>query len=244
MGNDKNILNLAENIQTCGRCKFFRKNYFGFYSLNKNAKMMILMQNPGAGNKRIKEEIEGIERVGEIKDKISIMRKGLNDWILNQNKVFFKRFFHILKEFKLIDFDSFESYVSSYKYLDDFYFTDVLKCRIKTNEVKEDNLNRCFDNFLSFEINYVKPEIIFSFSTRTWQTLRNKIEMNSITDRKLDNMTLARVHGYLFKIKDKDCFIIPLVHMSQQIFNNLLRDSYFEYLNEGLKTFVDIKHFK
>jgi uracil-DNA glycosylase len=143
----------------------------------------------------------------------------------------------------LIYFDSFEQYVNSYKYLDDFYFTDLIKCRVETKKLdkEKDCYDRCFDSFLEFEMEYVKPKLIFAFSTRTWQTLKNRITMSIVNKENNDNLTLAKVHGYLFKAIDKDCFIIPLFHMSQRSFNNLLRDSYFDYLKEGLKKFTELK---
>lgn len=48
-------------------------------------------------------------------------------------------------------------------------------------------------------------------------------------------------HGKLFKSKFAGTYFIPLSHFSQVHFNKFLRNSYFDYLSEGLSEYIKIK---
>lgn len=139
-----------------------------------------------------------------------------------------------------------------------FFVTDLVKCRAKTEWVEskleneklgkikktkclEDkekvSAEKCFDLYLCNEIKKVRPNLIFCFSTRTWEIFCKKFNLKPYgkeANKAYEvNPKITNVHGYLFEIKKPQTFVIPLAHFSK--INNSLRNSYFDYLENGLK---------
>jgi hypothetical protein len=50
--------------------------------------------------------------------------------------------------------------------------------------------------------------------------------------------TLVQAHGYLYSYGNER-FIVPLAHMSKRQLQFYLRNSYFDYLADGLKAFKE-----
>jgi nicotinamidase-related amidase len=210
------------------------------------------MQNPGSpkNQKDLRDEIRDLEKEKEITAKINVWRKYFKKWVKEKNRIFFERFFRSLKKFGLItSYKNFKTYVEKQMF-DDFYITDAVKCRAPTSKLKDEHFDTCFEKFLSKEIRYLKPMLIFAFSSRTWNILKRKISMKSMEHappiikrgtkgHKLEP-PLVKAHGYLYK-HGKDQFIIPLTHMSRKQFEFYLRNSYFDYLEDGLRVYKKYK---
>jgi uracil-DNA glycosylase len=249
------LLKLGERIEECSECELnckLKKNQYCFYGITGKPKYMIIMQNPGLpkNSKDYKNEVLELEKEKEFAAKIEIWQKYFKKWVV-KNKVFFEEFFENLKKFGLIKFDSFQTYVE-HQMFNDFYVTDAVKCRASTKELKDDHFDKCFKNFLKKEIDYLNPKLIFAFSSRTWNILKEKMD-------KMENIekappikeceakghkhepTLVQAHGYLYS-RGNERFIIPLAHMSKRQLQFYLRNSYFDYLPDGLEAFK--KHSK
>jgi hypothetical protein len=121
-----------------------------------------------------------------------------------------------------------------------------VKCRASTKELEDDYFDKCFENFLKKEIDYLEPKLIFAFSSRTWNILKEKMDkIENIenappikeceTKGRRYEPTLVQAHGYLYSYGNKQ-FIIPLAHMSKRLLQFYLRNSYFDYLADGLKS--------
>lgn len=235
----REFLDLHARINHCNKCRI-RKNDYCFYGLNSGQKYIMILQNPGTGIKKNNTEYFEINNAGSDREKIEIMRKYLSKWMLSQSKPFFERFFSTLKDHKLIDFSNFKNYINSKQYLDDFYFTDAVKCRAKTEVLAKEYFENCFD-YLKYELEMINPDLIFSFGSRTWEIVKKKLFPETIKTKPIDkNSGVTKAHGYLFRISidsEKQTHLMPLAHMSPRQVNNYLRDSYFDYLNEGLEVY-------
>lgn len=246
---DSEILEIVTSVDKkedyCEECPLkypLKKNDWAFYNyqLNKR-KHMLIFQNPGDNPDKIeRDELEKAK--DDIHKKIEAMRGGLKRWIHQKNKKFFEKFFKTLQKEKIqIGFSDFKQYCEQEEYLNYFYIADLVKCR-KTKLGKRE-IEHCF-NYLKEEIKYVKPKLIFIFGGLAWNKIREEYGLDpkfinkNIVSENLGKIT--NVHGYLFKLKD-DIFVIPLAHMSQKQYNNLLRESYSDYLKEGLKKFKEQK---
>ena len=211
-----------------------------FYYNNLSPEIGILMQNPAFPSKKEKSELQ---KAITYEEQIQVHVKYLRKWIVNSGH-FFIPFFSLLKQKGLVSYDELENYIHSGKYLSDFYFFDAVKCRSATKDIKAEHFNNC-SRFVERELELLSNiEIIFSFSSRTWEHFKEKFNPKLVKkDFHLNNTKVSSAHGHLFSIlyKNRIIYVIPLVHMSEKIFNNLLRNSYFDYLEEGLDELASIK---
>jgi len=235
---DKYLLALADGLEKCKRCQFWKSGHC-FYGLNQRPRFMIIMQNPGSpkNTRKLDEEIRLLGKAKTSKAKILIWQKFLKEWILDENRKFFSNFFKEMRQLKLVKFSELDSYVTSNRIFNDFHFTDAVKCRARTEDLQKDKNSfcKCFDSFLREEIDYLKPRLIFAFSTRTWAILRDRMKLEPVAP--VQRWSLAQSHGRLFKY-GRNQFVMPLAHMSKKMLNFYLRDSYFTFFNEGLKGYV------
>ena len=250
----KKRISFYKQVECCKQCElrkkavdYLRKEIklsdgaeFTLYSLpdgKKRQPYMFIMQNPGMGRKKdYKKEIDDIKNAKGGLEKVNQFKRYLIVW-LKKNSNFMTNFLNLLKKYQLITFDDVNAYIED-RFLKDFYVTDLVKCRADTNWLGtnrkrgEIDPSVCFNKFLKEEITKVKPKLIFLFSSRAWDVFK---KIYNLSTEKLKN-----AHGNLFKIKD-GAYIIPLAHFSQRQFNNYLRDSYFDYLEEGIKAYTSKK---
>lgn len=196
---------------------------------------------------KIPDKYQALKKSAEYKDLLNnanednfteVMRKWFSIWLLGKNKNFSINFFETLRRSGLISYDSIQDYIGheSGGFYEDFIVTDLVKCRKDTKDIANENIEICGNTYLSKEIDsHNNIELIFSFSTRTWEYLR-KTKLKS-----QDNtLPVSNAHGRLYKLDNSDKYIIPLAHFSQTIFNYYLRNSYFDYLKDGLQSFTSI----
>lgn len=245
---NKNYEKFMEDIFTCDICgkdKGVEKDY---YIGNLNARIGMLMQNPGIGSKLNKEKLENSKKQFEsYKKKFESDTNNIGEWISSKPYYkFFKTFFKLLKSKGLISFDEFDNYTKGGNLYNDVYFFDVVKCKKNTENVTPCNLTNCPNKFFYEEFKlFNKLEFIFVFGARTWEVFKKKFPKTELVDKglKIESKTVTQIHGYLYKsdIDGRSVYVIPLVHMSPRIFNNLLRNSYFDYLEEGLVKYAEEK---
>jgi hypothetical protein len=252
-------------------------NGWNFYSLTTKRKRMFIMQNPGEETKgKAKINKEQRDRVDEWrKDKtsknlekaIKSMQEALLNWLSHDNGHFWE-FFKILSERSIIDKiddksknDHYNEYIEN-RFLEDFYVTDLFKYKVSTTKLdnalygkseKNEKFRKNLMKILEKEIKDVNPNIIFTFSTRTWETFytyfkkKNMIEEGFLEKPKESRektqdtskdflRKVSKVHGLTFKltISGKKIIVIPLCHFSKRFYNILIRDSYFRYFRESL----------
>ncbi|MEW6623783.1 MAG: uracil-DNA glycosylase family protein [Bacillota bacterium] len=231
---------LIREVFECNLCSDIAAFEKTFYYNNPSPEIGILMQNPAFPSKKEKSELQNAITFEE---QIQVQVKYLREWVSNSGH-FFKPFFILLKQKGLISYDELANYRYSGGYLSDFYFFDAVKCRSVTKDITLEHFTNC-SRFVERELDQLsKIKIIFSFSSRTWEHFKEKFNPRLVKkDVQLNNMKVTSAHGHHFSIlyKNRIIYVIPLVHMSERIFNNLLRNSYFDYLEEGLDELVNIK---
>jgi hypothetical protein len=132
------------------------------------------------------------------------------------------------------------------------YFTDLIKC--ETNEKKE--LKRHKDHSepcICYEFEHLlnRATLFITVGNEAWTAVRDKL-LHPLSFVPWDgykhlNLELAKsqkpgvtdVHGVLYGNASRGKFVIPVQHTSRQ--NNPLRNSYVEYLKEGLGAFSEVK---
>jgi uracil-DNA glycosylase len=223
---------LVDEIIDCNKCNFNKQKVL--YFTNENPKIAFVMQNPGSEGKQEKEDIKGKTN----SEMVYVWRKYLKKWIRRNNN-FFDPFFQRLSEYKLINYKDFETFLTN-QIFNEIYITDAIKCRVKTEELRSENFDNC-SGFLLQELRAANQlNLIFAFGARTWDWFLKKYAPQIINDNvDIANKKVTNAHGYLFKmnIDNQNYFIIPLLHMSPRIVNNILRNSYFDYLEDGLREY-------
>jgi len=249
------------NFKNCQECKklFPDKINLGYtlYANNFSGyKYMIVLQNPLYNEERYYQEKTEADKAKNLGEKVKVHQRYFREWFIKdeinsstgQNKKFLERFLGLLRKYKLIDYKSVEDYLER-NFFKDFFVTDIIKYWGKTKDFKNKHFQHSVTHLIE-EINGVRPELIFSFSTRVWDNLYKALmkdyELEPVKGwnyiiKRADSLRaqkkITNLHGHLFKGRyedDESFFIIPLVHLSARARNNLLRDTYFEFLEEGL----------
>ena len=232
---------ILTDILDCNKCslkKTFDSEFHSvtFYYTEANAKScryIMILQNPGIPkNWKKRNEYKALLNTNRSKF-IDISQEYLYEWLYKKNYNFSEKFFSALKRNNLINYNDLELYLKG-QFFSDFLFMDLVKCRADTAEIRDLHIDTCTENYLQKEIEvYGKNKLIFAFSSRTWEHISYKF----IRGLKPEERKVSNVHGLLFRSDTLPAHFIPLAHFSQRQYNNYLRNSYFEYLDEGLKKY-------
>lgn len=194
------------------------------------------LQNPGT----LKPRHEGRDLLAASNplDYVEVYQRYAAEWFVDKNEHFSGRFFPLLGDLGLIDIDDWKTYVQG-KFFEDFYMTDLVKYRVTTGDIKAKHRTESYEEQLKHELEALDLELVFAFSSRLWKTLHEEVDLEGLTDGAPDSDSVSSCHGHLYRAGEPlDSFVIPLSHYSGQIFGHYLRDSYFEYLEEGLMKFL------
>ena len=255
------IEDIIKEIESCEECKKifpqkFRKRGYTFYADHvANYEFMMVLQNPLFNNKRHAAEKSEADRASSLRDRIKVHQSFFSKWFLSgPNKSFVKRFLELFKEKGLIAFDNLKDYVNG-QFFSDFYVTDLIKYWCYTKEIKDNHRKHAIKH-LRKEIEAVKPRLMLVFSTRVWDVFLKEFEseynlqpikgwktIKKQGDPERSEKKLANAHGFLFQgryDKNRKFFVLPLFHLSVNARYMLLRDSYFQYMKEGLEDYLKI----
>jgi len=205
-----------------------------------------------------------VERIRKLHDAcnenelIDFNKDEMCKYLAKDNSDFYSGFICKLVNCKMINIR--ESNESSKDYLfNNFIVTDIVKCLSTTydlDHIKNTSGKKCaeicFKKHFSVELrrflnsNHTKKLVII-FGSRTWNIIQDKLELvpteNSLEHNGKKYTPVTIWHGCLFyseKREDlKNAYFIPLVHLSQRTFSMCLRDSYFDYFEEGLKKYKE-----
>jgi hypothetical protein len=208
--------------------------YYTCYENPKEKPFMMVLQNPGFDKPENETDPQPFK-----------------NWIMGKQKKCFSKIISLLRKYYPIEKAKYmkynilvDNYIKYNEYVEndfftDFYVTDLIKIRGSTRyaDIIYKYEKDFFNSILEKEIFEVKPKILFTFSSRTWDFLRSKYEINPI--KKIENFkqsSITDIHGHLFSIKlDRtQSYLIPLAFPSGGQ-THYLRNSYFDYLEEGLK---------
>lgn len=241
---------IAESVFNCSKCNHSSSFDKIYYQQRLTPHIAFILQNPGPPTELDKARHESIKNESPLAQ-ASFHSKELIGWLKSTklgNMEYFYKIFSLFYRYELINtpinnVGDYLYYVDSQNVFNDIYFTDAVKCVGKTSDM--DKLGRtlfsnCISNYLTDELMLLSNlKVVFVFSTRAWNGFKSVYKINCVQNLDLENTTIAQAHGYVFeavisseleKIK-----VIPLTHMSPTSRNNLLRNSYYDYLEEGIK---------
>ncbi|MBW3110286.1 uracil-DNA glycosylase family protein [Bacillus sp. MCCB 382] len=248
---------IIEDVYDCTDCNHKKSCDRIIYEQQQIPQIAVVLQNPGTPPEDIKEAENKSLRGMNNAEKAAYHSGELKKWIVstsNGNQQFFLRFFSLLYKNNLIrsqiqNVQDLKMYVDSGQVFKDVYFTDGLKCRGETKDFSHKHFKYCMGKYLKREILALENlKLLFVFSTRSWEAFNSVYDLKQIQVSKVESKKVAQVHGYVFrteigveeKNENRKVHVIPLVHMSQVSRNNTLRDSYFDYLEEGMEYFSKV----
>ena len=207
-----------------------KKNEYTYYNLDlSHKKFMIIIQNPGSGKKKSQERNE-LNATSTDEEFIRVCRKYLQLWINEKiNKEFWNNFINKLKKI--------EPELTTENILDYFSITDIIKRRTKNRQdkLKVEGFER---SILEEEIKSIAPQLIFVFGSRAWNSIRDIFKENIIPKSNCNiKKPVNKAHGHLFQLKTLNIYIIPALHFSNKVRMNCPRESYSDYLEEGINKF-------
>lgn len=122
------------------------------------------------------------------------------------------------------------------------YFTDCIKCESTDKDIQEHrkHTSQC----LRDELSLLEEAVLFiTVGGEAWDTIRDLVGPLSPVQYSYQHLrhplptNLTNVHGVLFENASTGQFVIPLTFPGGQ--TNALRNSYVEYLREGLAALAD-----
>lgn len=224
--------------------KFAYTFYFDWEN-DEDPDYVFLVQNPGRliTERHLDHEAEElIEAIQSNDPYISQVRKNreyLYDWLWSRNSKFSEGFFSTLEDYGLIEIESVEKYLEG-EFYSDFVLTDLVKYRVQTGEISGNiggNAELSFQEYLLPELKAYDPELVFLFGSRNWKTFLGNMDLEPVTGS--DGIlvdTISNTHGHLYEAEGMH--FLPLNHFSGR--NTFLRNSYFDYMEDGLKAFSKV----
>lgn len=200
---------------------------------------VFLLQDPGGLQERHTEEIDrldGIDQQSSGEELVDIFRQFPKSWLLrNRNSDFSERFFTSLAEHGLISLQStWREYLREEQFYEDFYMTDVVKYRVDGFNKTEEQAS--VNEFLRDELIDIDPNLIFAFGGDAWSALRTYFDAIPVQRTSVDPSKITEMHGHLCQANQNlDSKILPLSHMSGQIWWRFPPDDYIKRMEQGLK---------
>lgn len=203
---------------------------------------VFLLQDPGILQKRHTEELAAIHQLRDdfsTRQLVSAFRQFAKSWLLRRNADFSKRFFTALDDLDVISVEqSWEAYLRDEHFFDDFYMTDVVKYR--TDGFRKRHEEASVEAFLRDELTAIDPDLIFAFGGDAWTAVRSHLGAQLLTDEQLDTSKITEVHGHLGRTTELvNTHVLPLSHMSGQIWWRFPPDEYIERLRTGIETWQE-----
>lgn len=163
-------------------------------------------------------------------------RQALQEW-MRSAKDYCKRFLTILREREIITYENLEHYIDSGDIFRDIYFLKPDGGARRPGVLKVTRTRGSTGNIDKVAKRLPNLRLVFVFSTKNWDVLYKKFRPSPARpDVTLTSTKITKVHGlpFVLDVNARTILLIPLVQMDQKVFNNLLRNSYFDYLGEGL----------
>lgn len=238
----------------CKRCPLADKERgIHFYNDSFKQNKILIFQNPGEGrseeDKEKSSKIKSFMKARDMDQLVKVCQEAFKGWKTD----FFSDFFDTLKEREIVNFDTFNTYKRTSNLFRDFYITDVVKCVAKTGEIYGKPEQYC-SNYLKKELlkkiskTSDKRVLIFTFGNVAYRFFQNSkiFELKKVfgkTELHKDEPVTKR-HGYLhlytnkgIEGREKEFYVIHLTHLSKRARIFTLRESYFDYLKEGLQSY-------
>jgi len=241
----------------CQLCPLANKEgVIHFYNCSSDQNKILIFQNPKEGRSE-----EDKERSMRIKD--SMMKRDLDELVEVSQKAFvewktnfFPRFFRVLKKHNLVDFETFDKYMLTRNLFRDFYITDVVKCVAQTKAIYGKPELYCSE-YLKGELfekisrTQKKRLLIVTFGNVAYRFFhKSKIfKLRKVNQKSELPPKVTKRNGYLHLYTcesteggKKELYVIHLTHLSERARIFTLRESYFDYLEEGLQSYRELAH--
>lgn len=200
---------------------------------------VLVIQDPGPLYDRHKDEVQAIRNLGtdpHPSELVSLHRRFAISWLVQRNADFAEKFVEACARHDIATpTEPWRAYIEQGRFFDDFYLADIVKYR--TDSHSHNQRLASYRGYLRDELQYVDPELMFVFGGDAWSLLRSQMDITPVDTLDIDSSKVTEAHGYPFNITTPvETTVIPLVHFSGRVYHSLLRDSYFDYLEEGLAT--------
>ena len=202
-------------------------------------RFMFLLEDPGIPGEHVIMEVAAyvdLDPGYDPYDAIQIDRRFGARWLAKRGYTdFTSDFLEACADNGLIEMeDPWWQYLLSGGFFDDFYMADVIKYR--GVNASAGDINTSFYSFLSEELEYLEPDLIFAFGKRAWTTLMEKFDVDPLGDGPVSDSILD-VHGHVYRasgIVETD--ILPLGHMSGNCRGSQISKSeYQQGIDDGLE---------
>lgn len=218
-----------------------RKLSYTYYHApeENDQRYVFLLQDPGGLQRRHTEELNRLERIDErpsATELVDVYRQFPKSWLLrDRNADFSSKFFTTLADHGMVSFSStWQDYLQDEAFYDDFYMTDVVKYRVDGPNSAEKRAS--VNEFLREELSTIDPELIFAFGGDAWGILRKHFDATPSETTSVDPGKIMQIHGTLCETGGEvDTKILPLSHMSGQVWWRFPPEEYIERMETGLR---------
>ncbi|GAA0507744.1 Uracil DNA glycosylase superfamily protein [Halorubrum aquaticum] len=202
--------------------------------------IVLLVQDPGNLHERHLSELRPHNPLaGECspREQIGVYREFGKSWLTGRNADFTERFFETLASHGLISLpNGWHHYVASGDFYRDFYLGDVVKYRVDGFGTAAERAS--YQSLLERELRALDPELVITFGGNAWPALRRSTTPVPVVDTNADPDSIMSIHGTLHQIsKPIDAHVLPLAHMSGQVWWRFPPDEYISRLSEALEVF-------
>lgn len=204
-----------------------------------------VLPDPGNLGKEYIEEVQELRAAGpEITPDhlVALYREIAKEWLLDHDTDFPERFLRTVSSTGLVDYSSgWREYIRSNSFFDDFYMTDVLKYRVNGYESGSELESLAFRRHLKQELTAIEPRVIFVFGGAAWNTVRRFLNPEPVNPAVGDETSIMDSHGDLYCTDTPvRAFVLPLAHMSGQIWWRFPPEDYIKRLNDVLTELEEI----
>jgi hypothetical protein len=183
----------------------------------EDPRFMFLLEDPGIPGEHVIMEVADYVDLGsgyDLYDAVQIDRRFGSHWLAKRGYTDFSSdFIQACSDNGLIELEEpWWQYLLSGEFFDDFYMADVIKYR--GVNASTGDINTSYYSFLSEELEFLEPDLVFAFGKRAWTTLLEKFEIEPLVDGPVSESILD-VHGAVYGasgIVETD--VLPLGHMS------------------------------
>jgi hypothetical protein len=198
-----------------------------------------VLPDPGNLGKQFTSEIRALQSAGPnipYRDQITIYRDIASKWYLNHQTDFPQEFFSLLHSHDLIEYnDGWRAYVRRGEFFDDFYMTDIIKYRVGGFNASGQRASQAFRRQVKQELAHIDPTIIFVFGGTAWNIIRSHLKLTPVDPTVGDETSIIDSHGELYYTdSDTSAFIVPLGHMSGQVWWRFPPEEYVDRLDSAL----------
>lgn len=153
---------------------------------------------------------------------------------MGRNADFSERVLTALADAGLLDLGSdWQTYIETEQFFRDIYLGDVVKYRTDGFGRAAERVS--YAEFLEDELRALAPSLVFTFGGNAWRTVRREMEPETVQPFGGDPDSIMQVHGTLHRVTTPiDTFVLPLSHMSGQVWWRFPPEAYIDRLRTGV----------